>query len=129
MKQIQPQHFGAFLIDQHMATTDQILEALNHQRLQQQPLGQLAYQHGKMSSDQIFSTLSHQIESRLKFGEIATGLGLGYLTEHDLQELLMHQKQTRPSLGDILVAMDVIDGDSLERILAMYMAQQEIPES
>lgn len=99
--------FGIYLVNQGLATPDDIVRALDRQRELQAPLGTTALRHRYLTMKQVFATLNRQAETGRRFGDIA--VELGFLTRDQLQELLIMQALDRPKLGQLLVEMGVFD--------------------
>lgn len=116
-------NFGMFLIQQGLATSEQVLEALNRQKLLQRPLGVIAAEQKKLTGEQVFETLNHQVKSRKRFGEAVIELGLGHITEQDVHQLLEIQKEERPALGTILVEGGIMDFEVMTDALNKFLGQ------
>lgn len=67
------------------------------------PLGQLALQHKMLSIKQLMHVLNHQVASDTHAPLGAVAVSLGYLTEDQVNELLLIQKEETPDLTRLLV--------------------------
>jgi len=113
---------GEFLIDEKLASKEDIDNALSHQhQLRSKRIGDYFTEHQIISIEQLEEAIKHQ-ESQpiLKLGEALQQLGL--LTESQLNEALSKQKENRNiPLGQILIKMNVIDEPILKGVLARKM--------
>lgn len=103
--------FGLFLVQHGRVTADDVLQALDHQRQCEVPIGKIALRERMLSVRQVFDVLNHQVESRTRFGEAARHLG--YLTTEQVDHLLETQRRARPPIGQILLEMRAIDPPTL----------------
>jgi hypothetical protein len=111
-------HFGAFLVQRGLVSTEHVLTALDIQREQQIPIGKIALEHRLLRMDQVFEILNRQGDVNLKFGDIA--LDLGFLTRQQVDFLLAIQKGKRPPMGKILLEMGVLSRQQLAEALDAY---------
>jgi hypothetical protein len=113
--------FGTFLVQKGLATPEQVLEALNRQKARQRPIGAVAIERNLLTREQVFETLNQQVHRRKRFGELVVELGLGHLTDQDIEHLLAVQKEERPALGSILVEMGVLDFEAMTNALHQFL--------
>ena len=110
---------GEMLIDENLASKEDIDNALSHQHeLRTQRIGDYFSERQIISIEQLDEAIKYQ-ESQpiLKLGEALQQLGL--ITEAQLNEALLKQKENRNvQLGQILIKMDVIDESTLKGVLA-----------
>ena len=111
-------HFGTFLVQHGLVSTEHIVEALDTQRERQIPIGKIALEHHLLRMDQVFEILNRQDDRNLKFGDIA--LELGYLTRQQVDFLLAIQKGKRSPIGKILMEMGVLSRQQLAEALDAY---------
>jgi type II secretory ATPase GspE/PulE/Tfp pilus assembly ATPase PilB-like protein len=113
---------GEILIDEKLASKEEIDNALSHQhQLRTQRIGDYFSERQIISIEQLDEAIKYQ-ESQpiLKLGEALQQLGL--ITEAQLNEALLKQKENRNvQLGQILIKMDVIDEPTLKGVLARKM--------
>ena len=115
--------FGAFLVDQGLATPGLIVEALDRQRVIKRPIAAIAREQKVLDMEQVFQILNRQIASGKRFGE--TAVSFGYLTEDDVERFLSIQKGEVPHLGELLVDMGVIEQNTLEMALNRFLNEKE----
>ncbi len=106
---------GRFLVSRDLVTVNEIVKALEIQRQKQRPLGRIAFVESLLTLDQVATIIDLQSDGRETvqddrasdlFGELA--IQLGYLAEHQVEELLNIQRRSRPRIGEILVEMGAI---------------------
>ncbi len=113
--------FGMYLVNNNLATPDDIVRALDRQRELQTPLGTTALRNRYLNMKQVFTTLNLQAQTGRRFGDIA--VELGFLTRDQLQELLIMQALERPKLGQLLVEMGVFDEVTMQSHHEAYVRQ------
>jgi hypothetical protein len=116
-------HFGTFLVQQGVATPENIIQALDFQQAKQKPVGKIALEYRLLEMNHMFNILNRQVDTQLKFCDIA--LALGYLTREQVDFILSIQMSRRPKIGEILLEMGVLNRKQLEDALAAYMRLQE----
>lgn len=113
------QQIGDILVEGNHATSEEIDQALNHQKeLRSKRIGDYLNENQIISTDQLRQAISHQ-EKRpvLKLGEALKELNL--LTDAELNKALEKQKENRDlRLGEILINMGVVDDRTLKGTLA-----------
>lgn len=110
---------GDILIEEKIATSDDIETALDHQKeLRSQRIGDYLNENQIISAEQLHQAISHQEERPvLRLGEALQELDL--LTDDQLQEALSKQKENRNlRLGQILINMGIVDDRTLKGTLA-----------
>jgi two-component system chemotaxis sensor kinase CheA len=112
------ERFGTFLVSKGLATSAQVVQAINDQRGLRPLLGQLALGEGKLTVAQVFETLNALAGSTRRFGE--TAVELGFLTPDDLGMLLLLQARHTPPLGELLVSNGVLSPEQLARELTEF---------
>ncbi|MCA8961882.1 MAG: hypothetical protein KDC38_15260 [Planctomycetes bacterium] len=113
--------FGQHLIDRGVITPQQLVEALEAQRLDQIPVGEIAIAKGYLSYREVTRILALRVDDRHAsdlFGDVAVELGL--LTREQVEELLEDQRVTRMPLGEFLVRNGALSEDRLEAELREY---------
>lgn len=113
-------HFGEYLIKSGVTTPQQILHALNTQRLSARLVGHIAVEQGLMTVEQVLRVLDRQGTTHLVFGLQA--VALGYITEFQLRVLLQMQTLEKPPLGEVLVNEGVLNAKDLNDYLRAYHA-------
>ena len=96
-----------FLIKTDILTEEQALEVMDRQLEMTPPIGKLALKHRFLTVKQVCTVLSTQVDTGLRFGEQA--VGLGYLTPTALERLIDLQNDRRPGVGTILQEMGLLD--------------------
>ena len=104
--------FELNLVKQNIITLEQLLAAVQSQRLSRPPLGRLAIEHDCMTMAQVFQVLEAQADSFKLFGLLAAEMG--FLSRDDLARLIMIQGMREPNLGDILVEQGAISQKRLD---------------
>ncbi len=102
-----------YLIKKKIVSSQQILEALNHQRVNRRPIGAIALAKRVLTMKQVFSILNRQSDVKKRFGEIA--VELGYITEEGVDRLLLIQREENPHIGEVLVLVGHVKMDVLEK--------------
>ncbi len=116
MSQI-PRRLGELLVENGLLKEEQLLEALNVQKLQRKLLGEIIVELGFTSKEKLDGTLARQYGSKL--GEILINKGL--ITFEQLQQSLYDQKSSSKSLGETLINKGFItEGDLMEGLSKQY---------
>lgn len=96
--------FGEFLIEKNIVREEDLLKALDAQRAQQIPLGQLAVKEGFLEPKQLFKILTAQREQGNGGGHLGmVAVDMGFMTLERMEALVKMQTETSELLGDILV--------------------------
>lgn len=115
---------GVYLVKNEVITAEELVAAIDAQQQQRTPLGQLAIELGKLSARDVFRVLRHQaVGAQSQFGAAAIELRL--LEEVDVAELLYHQSNRLPSIGEILVDQGVLSQRQLDQELAAFRRDAE----
>lgn len=113
--------FGEFLIRKNVIDSFALVQALNIQRRRGLiPLGEIALHDKLISAENLLNILDIQSNTGRRFGDIA--LEFGYLTESQINVLCKKQMQLHSHIGEILVEMNKIKADELDRLLAEFNA-------
>ena len=115
--------FGEYLVKEKIIRAEELQQALEGQKRNTIPLGQLAVQEGLIRSKDLFRILSAQRkETRAgrSFGKLA--VEMGYLSQDQIEELLVLQTQTNELLGESLVSLGFLDRSRLIQSLRAYRA-------
>lgn len=119
-----PDSFGRFLLRRGLLRPEQLIDALDRQRREQEPIGRIALHRRILRVRDVVAILDRQaLAPHLRFGEI--GVALGVLTEDQVAQLLGLQQLTRPPIGEVLVGMGVLTAEQLEDQLAAWKAAPE----
>ncbi len=113
------QQLGEILIEQELASADDIESALEHQNeIRKKRIGDYLNESQILTSEQLHKAIEHQEKLPvLKLGEALKQLQL--LTDEQLEDALQKQKQNRNMrLGEILIKMGIIDERTLKGTLA-----------
>ncbi len=120
----QSMKFGRFLVQNGTIQIADLLEALDEQMDRQTRLGKLALQSRKMSVAEVAEVLDYLADYPGDlFGQVA--VSLGYLSELDLADLLIQQRNTRPHLGEILVDLGHMTPETLLSELERFQEQAQ----
>ncbi len=112
------ERFGEFLVNKGIVEENAVLDALNFQRKEGIPVGKIALKEKMLTWKQIYQVLNAQFDTTKRFGEVA--IELGFLVEEEVNRLLEIQKKLRLPLGKILVKLEKIDDETLDRELTNY---------
>ena len=118
--------FGEYLIAQNIIQEKDLTRALEIQKTDRVPLGQLAMQGGLIDNKQLFRILSRQRkpENRDKsFGELA--VEMEYLSQQQVEALLEQQTHTNRLLGEILVSQGLVSQVKLIKALKKFRSQNK----
>ncbi len=113
--------FGRFLIDSGAITAAQLVSALDRQRHDQIPIGELAIAKGYLAYRDVANVLALRVDDRRSsdfFGDVSVELGI--LSREQVDELIADQRVTRKPLGEFLVECSALTADSLQRELREY---------
>ena len=118
--------FGEYLVEQNIIRQKDLSRALEIQKTDRVPLGQLAMQKGLIDNKQLFRILSRQRKPEEKgksFGKLA--VEMEYLSREQLEMLLERQTHTNRLLGEILVSQDLVSQMELIKALKKFRAQNK----
>jgi hypothetical protein len=116
--------FALYLKSKGVVSAEQLVAALELQQKQLVPIGQLAIEEGVLAPRQVFQVLRSQSDSpHERFGEVAVGLGL--MTRHDLQRLLIIQMERKRPLSEILVRQHALSPLHAAEELSEFRRQME----
>jgi len=113
--------FGEYLVRQKVIRSEDLERALELQKTDRVPLGQLALQSKLIDNKQLFRILSYQRkpENRIKnFGRLA--VEMGYLEPGQVEALLERQTHTNRLLGEILVSLGMVSQIDLIKELKRF---------
>lgn len=118
--------FGEYLVEQNIIRQEDLARALELQKTDRIPLGQLAMQKGLIDNKQLFRILSRQRkpEERDKsFGKLA--VEMDYLSQEQIEALLERQTHTNRLLGEILVSQGLVSQMELIKALKKFRSQNK----
>lgn len=118
--------FGEYLVEQNIIREEDLARALELQKTDRIPLGQLAMQKGLIDNKQLFRILSRQRkpEERDKnFGKLA--VEMEYLSQEQVEALLERQTHTNHLLGEILVSQGLVSQMELIKALRKFRSQNK----
>lgn len=116
-------HFGTILIELGVATSEQVLAALDDQRKNPPFVGQIAIREGLLDALQVLDVLDCRRSTGLSFGRQA--MHLGYFAIRDYERLGFLQRRSYEPLGEILVRHGVLAKKKLPESLHQYFCHQE----
>jgi CheY-specific phosphatase CheX len=114
--------FGQFLLEKGRISSQQLVDALEYQKSVTQPIAVLALESGMLTADQVYHVLK-QLRPDKHFGEVAVGLGV--LTQTQLEKLSQCQSGHRILLGEALIAKGFISVEVLEKELKEFKNAEE----
>lgn len=112
------QLFGNYLLNEKIVTKQQLIEALEVQKLVKVKLGVLAINAGLMTPAQVDEVHAEQQRADKRFGDIA--VEKGYLKEKDVDKLLSQQKSGQLILGQALVDKGYLTNEKFAEALNEY---------
>jgi hypothetical protein len=118
--------FGEYLVEQNIIRQEDLARALELQKTDRIPLGQLAMQKGLIDNKQLFRILSRQRkpEERDKsFGKLA--VEMEYLSQEQIEALLERQTHTNRLLGEILVSQGLVSQMELIKALKKFRSENK----
>jgi len=118
--------FGEYLVEQNIIREKDLARALEIQKTDRVPLGQLAMQNGLIDNKQLFRVLSRQRKPEEKdksFGKLA--VEMEYLSQEQLERLLERQTHTNRLLGEILVSQGSVSQMELIKALKKFRSQNK----
>lgn len=120
------QFFGNYLFSNGHITKEQLLSALSRQSKTLIRVSMLALYSGYMSASEIQHVIDLQETEEKKFSE--TAIKYGYLTQHQVMELLNMNAPDFLILGQILIKDGIFTYAEFENILTDYRSQSEFLE-
>lgn len=118
--------FGEYLVERNIIREKDLARALEIQKTDRVPLGQLAMQKGLIDNKQLFRILSRQrkLEEKDKsFGKLA--VEMEYLSQEQVETLLERQTHTHRLLGEILVSQGWVSQVELIKALKKFRSQNK----
>jgi hypothetical protein len=118
--------FGEYLVEQNIIREKDLARALEIQKTDRVPLGQLALQNGLIDNKQLFRILSRQRKPEDKdksFGKLA--VEMEYLNQEQIETLLERQTHTNRLLGEILVTQGLVSQMELIKALKKFRSQSK----
>ncbi len=116
------QRIGEVLIEQHLATPQQVQSALEQQnQLRHQKIGDILLTRQIVTPEQLVEAIAQQ--SRMPMVRIGEALiALGFINDEQLKEALAQQREDRSvPLGEVLVRMGYVTRPDLQTALARKM--------
>ena len=114
--------FGQFLLERGLISKEQLLRALEIQRLSNPMLGEIAQARGWLDAAQARAINERQKREDARFGDIAISMGL--LSAEQIDALLGQQKALRKLFGEILVEENMLTREQLEAELQAQQADR-----
>lgn len=118
--------FGEYLVEQKIIREEDLGRALEIQKTDRVPLGQLALQNRLIDNKQLFRILSRQRRPEEKdknFGQLA--VEMGYLGQDQVEDLLERQTHTNRLLGEILVSEGWVTQVDLIKALKKFRSENK----
>ena len=118
------QHFGQYLLNKKLITTQQLIEVMDYERNVRVKLGVLAMDAGLMTSAQVESVHHMQRSQDKRFGELA--VTQGYLTYGQLEDLLQNQHSRHLGLSQVIIDKEYLTLEQLEKVLKNYRENSQL---
>ncbi|MEE8260386.1 MAG: hypothetical protein V3R14_05245 [Nitrospinaceae bacterium] len=118
--------FGEYLVERNIIREKDLARALEIQKTDRVPLGQLAMQKGLIDNKQLFRILSRQRKPEEKdksFGKLA--VAMEYLSQEQVETLLERQTHTNRLLGEILVSQGWVSQMELIKALKKFRSENK----
>jgi hypothetical protein len=118
--------FGEYLVEHNIIQGKDLARALEIQKTDRVPLGQLAMQKGLIDNKQLFRILSRQRkpeERNKNFGKLA--VEMEYLNQEQVETLLEQQTHTNRLLGEILVSQGLVSQMDLIKALKKFRSENK----
>lgn len=115
--------FGQHLLEKGLIDKQQLLSALEQQRVDNPRLGDLATQLGILTPEESHRINDRQKNTDAKFGDIAVAMDL--LNAQQLQQLIDIQHSTRKFFGEVLIELGYLDNKLLNQELQLYQLEQK----
>ena len=118
--------FGEYLVEKSIIREKDLVRALEIQKTDRVPLGQLAIQKGLIDNKQLFRVLSRQRkpeEKNKSFGKLA--VAMEYLSQDQVETLLERQTHTNRLLGGILVSQGWVSQVNLIKALRKFRSENK----
>lgn len=114
--------FGQYLLNQGVISGFQLDQAIDFQQKHNRLLGQMAIEKDYMSESQVVKSKAEQKNLDLPFGVIA--VHKGYMTPHQLDDLLFSQIVNTTHVGEALVELGHLPPEDLGRHLRSYNQEE-----
>ncbi len=118
------QFFGNYLLNQHIITSEQLVDAMQNIASSHLKLGTLAIYEGFLTSSEVNEIHILQTHMDKRFGQIA--VDEGFLTQEQLDILLSKQKPRFLNLGQALIDKGYITNAQFEKLIINYQLEHEI---
>ncbi|QPJ61513.1 MAG: hypothetical protein G3M70_06265 [Candidatus Nitronauta litoralis] len=118
--------FGEYLVKKGLVDEEALVIALDQQRQQKRPLGQIALKSGLINKKDLFKILTEQRKTESKdksFGLIA--LELEILTMEQVDGLVASQSESNFLLGEVLVEDGVLSKNQLNQSLKEFYGNED----
>lgn len=119
--------FGELLLAEKVITQDQLMKALDYQKMYGGRIGDVCVSLGFAVQEDINRTIENHQKPKMKLGDMLLGKGL--ITSEQLDTAMDLQKRSGGRLGEIIVYLDYLDEETLYRELANQAALGRIGEN
>jgi len=116
---------GQYLLKAGALTPEDLLGALDEQRLRVEQFGRIAIRNGYLSASRLLQLLDDQVLTTQRVGELA--IGRGYMTYSLVLEVLREQKSQHRPIGALLVERGALNPFQLKKHLSDYFALTSEP--
>ena len=116
--------FGHYLLDNNKLSSAQLTEAVEYQSAKNLSLGEIAVREEFITLKDAEKINDKQRSLDKRFGEVAIGLGL--LSDKQIDLLLAAQKKEKVFFGEVLILKEFITKEELESELKLFEEQQKI---
>ncbi len=120
------QFFGNFLLNKHLITPKQLMDAIQNKKNIHLKLGVLAIHKGYMTAEEVEQVHSKQTQVDKLFGEIA--IEEGFLNKQQVDELLHAQTPDYLLLSQILVDNGYLTMEQFQTAMLEYQSLYELTE-
>lgn len=118
--------FGNYLLNKHLITPAQLMDAIDNKKSIHLKLGVLAIHNGYMTAEEVERVHYKQTKVDKRFGEIA--IQEGYLTNQQLERLLHSQTPDYLLLSQLLVDKGYLTMEQFQTAMIEYQSLYELTE-
>lgn len=120
------QFFGNYLLNQHLITPEQLMDAIQNKKNIHLKLGVLAIHSGYMTADEVMFVRAKQTQVDKRFGVLA--VEEGFMSNHQLEELLNTQTPDYLLLSQLLVDKGYLTMEQFQTAMIEYQSKYELTE-
>ncbi|WP_099468290.1 chemotaxis protein CheX [Konateibacter massiliensis] len=120
------QFFGNYLLNKHLITLEQLMEAIQNKNTIHMKLGVLAIHNGYMTANDVERVRIKQTQKDKRFGEIA--VEEGFLTHSQVNDLLNAQTPDYLLLSQLLVDKGYLTMEQFQTAMVEYQSLYELTD-